>query len=147
MIKLETVGMFNHIKNDPTVKAHAELANGAVFTIADGKTVYPTADTAKGAELWIAMNTFGGDERYTDAKIPAYDYVNAYLLKEFDHQNLIIDADNLNGTPAAGKKLVANTAGQFLVTDTITGYAVYLEVLEVITFGGKTAVRAKVVVA
>ena len=72
MIKLETIGMYKGVKNDPTVKAHADIVNGYVFTIdSNHKTAAPTATTAKALDLWFAMNERYDDDRYTDAKIPA----------------------------------------------------------------------------
>lgn len=151
MIKLETIGMYKNVKNDPTVKAHAEIPNGYVFTIdADHKTAAPTATTAKALNLWFAMNTRYDDNRFTDAPIAEGEYVNAYLLKEFDHQNLIVDADNLTGdvtAMTAGKNLVVGTDGKFAVADSVNGYKVYLTVVEQIQMGEKAAVRAQVALA
>ena len=151
MIKLETIGMYKNVKNDPTVKAHAEIPNGYVFTVdANHKTAAPTATTAKALDLWFAMNTRYDDDRYTDAKIAQGEYVNAYLLKEFDHQNLIVDEDNLTtavDTLAVGDTLVADTYGKFVKETTLTGYKVYLEVIEKVQMGEKAAVRAQVVLA
>lgn len=151
MIKLETIGMYKNVKNDPTVKAHAEIPNGYVFTInADHKTAAPTATTAKALDLWFAMNTRYDDDRHTDAKIAQDEYVNAYLLKEFDHQNLIVDEDNLTTAAtslAVGDTLVVDTNGKFAKETTLTGYKVYLKIVEKIQMGEKAAVRAQVVLA
>lgn len=148
MIKLETIGMFKYIKNDPTVVAHAEIPNGYVFTIdSDHETAAPTSSTAKTADLWFAMNEFTGDERYTNRTIKAGEKVNAILLKEFDHRNLIITADNLTtafASIAVGDTMVADTYGKFVKETTLTGYAVYVTVLEKMQYGSKNAVRVQV---
>lgn len=149
MIKLETLGMHKNIKNDPTVKAHADIDNGYVFTIGAGHvTAAPTADTAKGVDLWFAHNERYDDNRYTDAKIAAGEYVNAYLLKEFDHQNLIIDEDSLTtayASLAVGDTMVVDTNGKFAKETTLTGYKVYVTIVEKMKYGTKDAVRAQVV--
>ena len=151
MIKLETIGMYKNVKNDPTVKAHAEIPNGYVFTIdSNHKTAAPTSTTAKALNLWFAMNTRYDDNRHTDAKIAQGEFVNAYLLKEFDHQNLIIDEDSLTTAVAdlaAGDTLVADTYGKFVKETTLTGYKVYLTLIEKIQMGDKAAIRAQVVLA
>lgn len=151
MIKFETIGMHKYIKNDPTVKAHADIDNGYVFTIdSNHKTAAPTSTTAKGLDLWFAHNERYDDNRYTDAKILTGEYVNAYLLKEFDHQNLIIDEDSLTtafDSLAVGDTMVVDTYGKFAKETTLTGYKVYVTILEKMVFGAKNAVRVQVVLA
>ena len=151
MIKLETIGMSKNIKNDPTVKAHAAIDNGYVFTIGSNHaTAAPTADTAKGLDLWFAHNERFDDNRYTDAKIAQGEYVNAYLLKEFDHQNLIIDEDSLTTSYASlsvGDTMVVDTYGKFAKETTLTGYKIYVTIVEKFVLGTKNAVRATVVLA
>ena len=74
--------------------------------------------------------------------------MNAYLLKEFDHHTLIIDEDNLTTAYASlsvGDNMVVDTNGKFAKESTLTGYKVYVTILEKITFGDKDAVRVQVV--
>jgi hypothetical protein len=46
MIKFRDIGMFATAKNDPTIKAHAEIKNGYLCSIAAGKTVALATDAA-----------------------------------------------------------------------------------------------------
>lgn len=142
MLKPYTIGMLEHTaKNNPAVVAHAEIKNGAVFTIADGKTVLPTATTAKGKDLWVAINTMNGDDYGTDAKIPAGAYVNAYQLAAWEGQYLEMDGIEA----AVGDTLVVNTKGAFEKATATDGYALVFKVEAVTVMNGGKALRVRIV--
>ena len=47
MVKVKTIGMIEkNAKNEPTVKAHADLKNGTIFVISSGVTAYPSEGTS-----------------------------------------------------------------------------------------------------
>lgn len=143
MLKPYTIGMLEHTaKNNPAVVAHTTIENGAVFTIADGKTVLPTATTAKGKDLWVAINTMNGDDYGTDATIAAGAYVNAYQLAAWEGQYV-----ELTGVSAAvGDNLVVNTKGGFEKATSTDGYALVLKVEKVTVLNGDQALLAQIVV-
>ena len=149
MIKVGTIGMIEkNAKSFPNIKAHAEIQNGWFGTISDTATVTPTTTTVKSKDLTIVMNTIVGDDAYTDVKIPAGEYVNAFLLKEWDRQTLELDATHLVGALSTYEKddvLVANTDGK-LVEGVATDYGVSFVVLKKTNFCGGGLI-VKIVVA
>lgn len=157
MIKVRTIGMVDkNMKNDPTVKAHADIPNGYLCTVTDGKTVAPVAG-ASGAkqskDLRIVMNTALGDNHGTDITVKKNDYANTFILKEWDGQDLVFDESHI--TYASGKsysdivkgtKLVADTNGKFAVTTDVSNYNVYFEVIDKVMFNGN-GIITRIVVA
>ena len=79
------VEMIEHsAHNDPTVVAHAAVPNGYFFIVSSGASAVPTA----GGELWVAINTPLGDDRYlADVTIPAGAKLNAYRLIDWDDRH------------------------------------------------------------
>ena len=79
MVKVKTIGMIEkNAKNEPTVKAHADLKNGTIFVISSGVTAYPSEGTSgshQTKDLYIALNSGSGDERFTDFTIKKDDFV------------------------------------------------------------------------
>lgn len=159
MIKVGTIGMIDkNAKSFPTVTAHADIANGYVCTVAGGKTVAPVAGasgTPQTADLYIVMNTIVGDNAYIDGQtIAAGDFVNAFLLKQWDKQTLVFDEGHI--TYASSKsyadivadttKLVVGTDGKFAVATDVTHYGMYFEVTKKVQFNGN-AVEVRIVVA
>lgn len=150
MLKAKTVGMINDNKKSfPTVKAHADILNGYFCTITDTATVAPTADSAKGADLHVAMNTINGDDSYRDVGIKQGEYVNAFLVKQWDKQNLQLNDKHLTNaytTVAKDDKLVVDTDGKLVKKSDVTGFAIYFRVVDKIQFCGN-GLEVQIVVA
>lgn len=149
MIKVGTIGMIEkNEKSFPNIKAHAEIQNGWFGTISSTATVAPDATTVKSKDLVVVMNTIVGDNAYTDVKLPAGEYVNAFLLKEWDGQTLELNTTHLTGalsTFAENDVLIAGTDGK-LVEGVATGYGISFIVLKKTNFCGGGLI-VKIVVA
>ena len=139
MIKFRELGLFATAKNDPTIKAHAEIKNGYLCSIASGKTVaLANAATAKVAELKLALLHHDADE-FAPAKIAKEAYLTAFDVAAWAGQHLIVTEDHLSldaGTAnfaalSIGDKFVAcsaavtGDAGKFLEVSAATGYNIY----------------------
>lgn len=139
MIKFRELGLFATAKNDPTIKAHAEIKNGYLCSIASGKTVaLANAATAKVAELKLALLHHDADE-FAPAKIAKDAYLTAFDVAAWAGQHLIVTEDHLSldaGTAnfaalSVGDKFVAcsaavtGDAGKFLEVSAATGYNIY----------------------
>ena len=139
MIKFRDIGLFATAKNDPTIKAHAEIANGYLCSIASGKTVaLANAAAAKVAELKLALLHHDADE-FAPAKIAKDAYLTAFDVAAWAGQHLIVTEDHLSlaaGTAnfaalSVGDKFVAcsaavtGDAGKFLQVAAATGYNIY----------------------
>ena len=139
MIKFRELGLFATAKNDPTIKAHAEIKNGYLCSIASGKTVaLANAAAAKVAELKLALLHHDADE-FAPAKIAKDAYLTAFDVAAWAGQHLIVTEDHLSldaGTAnfaalSVGDKFVAcsaavtGDAGKFLEVSAATGYNIY----------------------
>lgn len=101
MIKLETIGMFKTAKNDPTIIADGDTINGYICTKgSDGKADAPVAGTStvkQTSNLYVALNEINGDySYYPNTKIADGAFLNGYLLKAWDGQNLVVNEDNIS---------------------------------------------------
>lgn len=139
MIKFRDLGLFATAKNDPTIKAHAEIKNGYLCSIASGKTAaLADAATAKVAELKLAILHHDGEEFAPDT-IAKDAYLTAFDVAAWAGQHLIVTEDHLSlaaGTAnfaalTVGDKFVAcsaavdGDAGKFLEVSAVTGYNIY----------------------
>ena len=148
MVKVKTIGMIEkNAKNEPTVKAHADLKNGTIFVISSGVT--PENHQTK--DLYIALNSGSGDERYTDFTIKKDDFVNGFLLRAWENQEIIFDESHIEygqnqsySSLDVGTKLVATNSGKFKIESSVTNYGIYFEITEKMQFNGN-AVSAKIV--
>ena len=139
MIKFRDIGLFATAKNDPTIKAHAEIKNGYLCSIASGKTVaLADAAAAKVAELKLALLHHDGED-FSPATIAKDAYVTAFDVAAWAGQHLIVTEDHLSlasGTAnfaalsiddifvACGAN-VSGDAGKFLEVAAATGYNIY----------------------
>jgi hypothetical protein len=139
MIKMREIGMFATAKNDPTIKAHAEIKNGYLCSIASGKTVaLADAAAAKVAELKLAILHHDADE-FAPALIAKDAYVTVFDVGAWAGQHLLVTSDHLSlaaGTAdfaalslgdifvACGAN-VTGDGGKFLEITAATGYNVY----------------------
>ena len=99
MIKVKTIGMIEkNAKNNPVVKTHQDLKNGALHIVTNGTTEFPTlgtSETKQTKNICIALNTGSGDEKYTDLTIKKGDFVNSYLLEAWENQEIILDESHI----------------------------------------------------
>ena len=153
MIKFRDLGMFATAKNDPTIKAHAAIANGYLCSIASGETVALTnAAAAKVAELKLALLHHDADE-FMPATIAEDAYLTAFDVAAWAGQHLIVTEDHLSldaGTAnfaalSLGDTFVACGAdvtgdgGKFLEVAAVTGYNVYFTLEAKTTLNGVDA--------
>jgi len=143
MIKVRTIGMIEkNSKNNPTIKAHEDLKNGALHVVENELTAYPF-DT-KSKEICIALNTGAGDSQYTDFNIKKGEFVNSYLLKAWDGQELVLDeshityskSQNYSSIIPGSTKLVAGNDGNFKIETDASSYGIYFEVTKKLQFNG-----------
>ena len=131
--------------NNPTVVASTDVINGYLFTITDGASVAPAADTA---ELYVALNDLYGDDRYVEgAIIPSGSRLNGYRLKDWAGEQLEVSGDNLGtaiGSISVGDTLKADANGKFSKTGLNTGTT--FVVTEKFSYGNKVGVRVKITV-
>ena len=141
-----TVEMIEHsAHNDPTVVAHADVPNGYFHIISSGSSAVPT----QSGELWVAINTPLGDDRYlADVGIKQGDRLNSYRVKDWDGKELIITQANLADTVASlavGNTLKADANGKLAKAGINT--TVTFNVVEKLNYMGVPAIRVKVVAA
>ena len=140
MIKVETLGMLEIAKNNPTITSQSAVANYSFLTV-DG-------------DVYLISNTITGDDAYKKAvTIPAGEYLNGYLVKNWDGQKLIIDETHIDyASNKSYADIVVGTTlltiknnGQVEVADSAPASGIYFKVTEKTTLTGK-AVKAKVIV-
>lgn len=141
-----TVEMIEHsAHNDPTVVAHAAVPNGFFHIISSGSSAVPTA----AGELWVAINTPLGDDRYlADVTIPLGAKLNSYRVKDWDGKELIVTQANVYdtiSTLSVGDTLNADATGKLNASGLNT--TVDFKVVEKINYFGAPAIRVKVVAA
>ena len=131
--------------NDPTVVAHAAVPNGYFHIISSGSSAVPT----QSGELWVAINTPLGDDRYlADVGIKQGDRLNSYRVKDWDGKELIITQANLADTVASlavGNTLKADANGKLAKAGINT--TVTFSVVDKINYFGAPAIRVKIAVA
>ncbi len=156
MIKVKTIGMIEkNAKNNPTVKAHQDLKNGALHTVSNGVTELPkvgTSDDKQSKNICVALNTGSGDKQHTDFTIKKGEYVNSYLLNAWEGQEIVFDESHITYENSEDyskikpneTKLIAGEDGNFKVETDVSNYQIYFEVTEKLQFNGN-AVSAKIV--
>lgn len=102
MVKVETIGMYDVAKINPTLVSDKAVKNYSFVTV-DGI-------------LYLIDNTVVGDDSYKeDISIPAGDKLNGYAVKAWEGQKLVVDAKHVVGGISAlskGDVLVANDEGK-----------------------------------
>ena len=115
------------------------------FIISNGSSAVPT----QSGELWVAINTPLGDDRYlADVGIKQGDRLNSYRVKDWDGKELIITQANLADTVASlavGNTLKADANGKLAKAGINT--TVTFSVVEKLNYMGVPAIRVKVVAA
>lgn len=101
MIKVATLGMLDIAKINPTIKSTNDVKNYQFLTD-DG-------------DVYLISNTLTGDNAYVDdTVIKAGEYLNGYLVKAWDGQNLIVDEKHI--TYAASKSYTDIVTGTTIMT-------------------------------
>lgn len=159
LFKFQNWSAYRNVQDNPRVLAVATTVPGNVFAIKDGVTVGNVARedvqvlfadaTAAQGDVWVCSNIVDKPEvrNYADYNIAPGEYFRAFKLNNLKDElvelsgDLVIDSGAL--PPAKGVKLVPTVAGDtdLMVWKTaadVTGYDVYLEIMEVTTFGGFT---------
>lgn len=102
MVKVETIGMYDVAKINPTLVSDKAVKNYSFVTVDD--------------ILYLINNTVVGDDSYKeDISIPAGDKLNGYVVKAWEGQKLVVDAKHVVGgisTLSKGDVLVANDEGK-----------------------------------
>lgn len=102
MVKVETIGMYDVAKINPTLVSGKAVKNYSFVTVDD--------------ILYLIDNTVVGDDSYKeDISIPAGDKLNGYVVKAWEGQKLVVDAKHVVGgisTLSKGNVLVANDEGK-----------------------------------
>lgn len=102
MVKVETIGMYDVAKINPTLVSDKAIKNYSFVTVDD--------------ILYLIDNTVVGDDSYKeDISIPAGDKLNGYAVKAWEGQKLVVDAKHVVGgisTLSKGDVLVANDEGK-----------------------------------
>lgn len=147
MFNFGTIGAYKQVRNNPRTKATAETKNGQVLVLDEGaKTnAFPTADEAKGNNVYVAFNIVDKPEvRITnDFKIEKDEYVRAFRLAD------LVDLPVLVGHQVIDTDYASVAKGDVLVPQADTGnwvkadgtdiiaddYAVTLEVIAKNGFG------------
>lgn len=101
MIKVATLGMLDIAKINPTIKSTNDVKNYQFLTD-DG-------------DVYLISNTLTGDNAYVDdVTIKAGEYLNGYLVKAWDGQNLIVDEKHI--TYASNKSYADIVKGTTIMT-------------------------------
>lgn len=102
MVKVETIGMYDVAKINPTLVSDKAVKNYSFVTVDD--------------ILYLIDNTVVGDDSYKeDISIPAGDKLNGYAVKAWEGQKLVVDAKHVVSgisTLSKGDVLVANDEGK-----------------------------------
>ena len=135
MIKIETLGMLDVAKNNPTLKYDSDVSNYSFLTIDN--------------EVYFISNTMSGDDYGKgDGVIPTGQYLNGFLVKAWEGQKLVIDGKHIEdklSTLKVGDVLAVQSNGG--LKKAASGTGVHLVITDVGITLTEAAVKAKVVVA
>lgn len=102
MIRLETLGMYDVAKIEPTLTSQNDVANYSFITDGDGIT-------------YLVMNEFAGDNAYMhDVVIPAGEFLNGYQVDAWIGKKLVVDEKHISY--GSGEDFDDITAGTTLLT-------------------------------
>lgn len=84
MIKVETIGMYDVAKINPTLVSDKEVANHSFITVDN--------------ILYLIDNTVVGDDAYREGIVfPAGEKLNGYAVKAWEGQKLVVDGKHVEG--------------------------------------------------
>lgn len=140
MIKCATIGMIGNAKLNPVLKSESDVQN-YTFLTNDG-------------DLYLVMNTPAGDDAYVDdLTIKAGEYLNGFLVKAWEGQELIADEKHIAYDSGKAYKditkgttiLTVNSAGKLAIAASAPTSGIYFKVTDKCRLTGN-AVKVKVVV-
>lgn len=141
MIRVRTLGMLDVAKMKSDITSDSAVDNYTFLTV-DG-------------EVYLIANILSGDDAdKEDIKIAAGEYLNGFLVKAWDTQELIVDEKHITyGSGESYSDLVAGTTllkvasdGTLEITTSTPTSGVYFKVVSKVTLTEK-AVVVKVIVA
>lgn len=137
MITCEVIGMLDVAKVNPVITSENDVTNNQ-FVTHEGN-------------VYLVANTLVGDNSYReDVVFKSGEYLNGYLVKAWEGQNLVIDAKHIEGEYSTyaekDKILTIETNGKLKAGTKPTAGTVYLTVTDKCTLTEK-AVKARVCVA
>lgn len=139
MIKVETLGMIQNSKINPTITSENDVANYTFLTV-DG-------------DLYLISNTITGDEAYVeDVTIKAGDCLNGFQVKAWEGQKLVVDNKHIDDGEEYENLtedetiLTVGNDGKLTVAESAPESGVYFKVTDKTTLTEK-AVKVKVCVA
>ena len=138
MIKVNTLGMFDVAKIDPTIKLEEDIKNNQFVTVDE--------------DLFLVMNEPNGDDSYRDdVVLKAGECLNGFLLSAWVGQELVVDSkhitykhsENYEETLTAGKFLKVGGDKNLETSETAPESGIYFKVVakEMLT---EKAVRVKI---
>lgn len=136
MIKVETIGMLDTAKINPVITSADDVVNNQFVTYEENE--------------YLIANTLTGDNAYReDVVLKAGEYLNGYLVKAWEGQNLVVDSKHVNGDYAdyavAKKVLVIGEDGK-LAEGEKPASGVYFVVVDKCTLT-EQAIKVRVCVA
>ena len=142
MIKFGEIGNYKNAVNIGYCVATEEMHNGqaAIFDIAAKTASHPA--TGKEEELCIVMNCIQKPEVHSPNKyvIEKGEFPRLFTLESLKNRQIEMDSDQVSteySTLKAKDKLTAKTDGTWEKKDEVTGYPIYLEIVEKTAFNGE----------
>lgn len=143
MIKVNSIGMFDVAKNNPIIQSQTAEKNYSFITY--------------GGDLYVIMNTVVGDKSYVDdATFDAGEYLNGFLVKAWEGQELVVDkkqikfgdGEKYSTSITAGTTImtVDSTTKKLQIAESVPVSGVYFKVTEKCTLT-EEAVKVKVMIA
>ena len=84
MVKVETIGMYDVAKINPTLVSDKDVANHSFISVDN--------------ILYLIDNTVVGDDAYKEGiVIPAGEKLNGYVVKAWEGQKLVVDGKHVEG--------------------------------------------------
>lgn len=84
MVKVETIGMYDVAKINPTLVSDKDVANHSFISVDN--------------VLYLIDNTVVGDDAYKEGiVIPAGEKLNGYVVKAWEGQKLVVDGKHVEG--------------------------------------------------
>ena len=142
MIRVETIGMLEHSKNNPVLKSTSDVENYSFIT--DNGIVY------------LIANTISGDDSYIDKfTIKAGEYLNGFQVDFWAGQKLVVDerhiaygdAQDFDDITAGTTLLSIDDNGKLAIAAEAPTSGVYFKVTDKLVTVNGNKVKARVMVA
>lgn len=144
--KLNTIGGFKAVKNDPTTVAKVDLIQGQAVVLDNqaGEAKLPLLAEAQGKGLHFVANIDVHPEivfAKNEVEVAAGEHVRGFEVASLVGLPVELGGMALKDeVRAKGDKLVAGLDGKWEKKADVAGYALYLEVIELNTYRGKGVV-------